>query len=122
VHMSDLFEHDAEEKSPVRRQADQMQVETGAGVLRRLAHNDEANGLEMVVNEYAPGTSSGARPVHHAGTEFGIVIEGALVVELEGTRHELAVGDAITYSSARPHLISNEGTDTARAVWVNLGA
>jgi transcriptional regulator with XRE-family HTH domain len=122
VHMSDLFEHEAEEQSPVRRQVDQMQVETAAGVLRRLAHHDEASGLEMVVNEYLPGTSSGARPVHHAGKEFGIVIAGELVVELEGTRHELGIGDAISYSSVRPHLIINEGTVTARAVWVNLGA
>ena len=122
VHMSDLFEQETEEKSPVRRLADQIQVETGAGVLRRVAHHDEANGLEMVVNEYAPGTSSGARPVHHAGTEFGIVIEGELVVELEGVRHELRTGDAITYASGRPHLISNPGEGTARAVWVNLGA
>ncbi|TFV56065.1 cupin domain-containing protein [Geodermatophilus sp. DF01-2] len=122
VHMSDLFEHEAEEKSPVRRLADQVQVETAAGVLRRLAHHDEASGLEMVVNEYAPGTSSGARPVHHAGTEYGIVIEGELVVEVEGIRHELITGDGITYASGRPHLIRNEGSRTARAVWVNLGA
>lgn len=122
VHMSDLFEHETEEKSPVRRRGDQVQVETAAGVLRRLAHHDEATGVEMVVNEYAPGTSSGVRPVHHAGTEYGIVIAGELVVEVEGARYHLTVGDAISYSSGRPHLIRNEGSETARAVWLNLGA
>ena len=122
VHMSDLFEQEPEEKSPVRRLTDQVQVETAAGVLRRLAHHDEASGLEMVVNEYAPGTSSGARPVHHAGREYGIVIHGDLVVEVDGTRFELTTGDEISYASDRPHLISNEGRKIARAVWVNLGA
>jgi transcriptional regulator with XRE-family HTH domain len=122
VHMSDLFEAEPEEKSLVRRLTDQLQVTSGNGVLRRLVHQDGASGLEMVVNEYAPGTSSGAGLTHHGGTEFGIVIDGELVVEVEGTRYELGVGDGIGYSSGRPHRISNEGTSHARTVWVNLGA
>jgi len=120
VHMSDLFEQEAEPHSPVRRLDEQIQVQTAAGVLRRVAHNDSGHGLEMVVNEYAPGTASGARAVHHVGTEFGLVLDGELVVELEGVRHTLRPGDSITYRSSQPHLISNEGSALARAVWVNL--
>lgn len=122
VHMSDLFEQEADRQPPVRRRAEQIEVQTAAGVLRRVAHNDSAHGLEMVVNEYAPGTSSGARAVHHSGTEFGLVLDGELTVELDGVRHALQPGDSITYDSAQPHLISNEGAVLARAVWVNLDA
>jgi transcriptional regulator with XRE-family HTH domain len=120
VHMSDLFEPGVDEPSPVRRRADQTQVETAAGVLRRLVHHAAAEGFEMVVNEYAPGTSSGPDAVHHPGREFGIVLEGTLVIELEDVRYEVGPGDAVTYASTRPHRISNKGRDTARAVWVNL--
>jgi transcriptional regulator with XRE-family HTH domain len=120
VHMSDLFEQESEPHSPVRRREDQIEVQTAAGVLRRVAHNDSGHGLEMVVNQYAPGTASGARAVHHSGTEFGLVLDGELTVVLEGVRHDLRPGDSITYRSTQPHLIRNDGQVPARAVWVNL--
>jgi transcriptional regulator with XRE-family HTH domain len=122
VHMSDLFEIGPDQTSPVRLRTEQIEVQTAAGVLRRVAHHDPAQGLEMVVNEYAVGTASGARAVHHSGTEFGLVLAGRLTVEIDGVRHELHPGDAITYRSDQPHLISNEGETAARAVWVNLDA
>jgi transcriptional regulator with XRE-family HTH domain len=122
VHMSDLFEIGPDQASPVRRRTEQIEVQTAAGVLRRVAHHDPVRGLEMVVNEYAAGTASGARAVHHSGTEFGVVMAGRLTVEVDGVRYELHPGDAITYRSDQPHLISNEGETVARAVWVNLDA
>lgn len=122
VHMTDLFEHDEAPPSPLRRYADQVRAETAAGVFRRVAHHDAAKGVEMVVNEYAPGTASAAEAVHHPGTEYGVLVAGSLVVEVDGERYELETGDAITYASGRPHLFRNEGTTTARAVWLNLDA
>ncbi|MET7333758.1 cupin domain-containing protein [Nonomuraea sp. NPDC005650] len=122
IHMSDLFDGTTEAVSPVRRFADQVQVETAQGVLRRIAHYSKRLGLEMAVNEYAPGTSSAGAAVHHSGTEFGVVIAGTLTVELEGVPHVLATGDAISFESAIPHLFRNEGDEVATAVWVNLGS
>jgi DNA-binding transcriptional regulator YiaG/quercetin dioxygenase-like cupin family protein len=120
VHMADLFRSAPEKSSPVRRLAAQMQVETASGVLRRVVHHAPDVGLEMVVNEYIPGASSGLQPVHHSGKEFGLVVQGSLVVELEGVRHELGAGDGISYASSRGHIIKNEGPDVAKALWVNL--
>jgi transcriptional regulator with XRE-family HTH domain len=123
THMSDLFDSaSTADRSPVRRLADQIEVETAEGVLRRLVHNDPLSGLELVVNEYEPGTSSGEGLTHHAGTEFGVVLTGTLTVELEDGRHVLKPGDGITYSSMRPHRISNAGRTKARAIWVNIDA
>lgn len=121
VQMYDLFEVSANpEASPVTRAADQTEVQTGEGVLRRVAHHAIDRGLEMAINEYEPGTASGDRPVHHDGREFGVVIAGQLAVELDGQSYGLKVGDAISYSSTTPHRISNPGRTKARAVWVNL--
>lgn len=123
VHMYDLFDHPEEpEQSPVSRREDQSEVETSEGVLRRVVHFAAEEGLELAVNEYEPGTSSGAGAVHHAGAEFGVVIAGSLSIELDGTRYDLKVGDGISYDSARPHRIFNRGRGKARAVWVNLGS
>lgn len=121
VQMHDLFDYAVEvESSPLIRRADQTEVETGEGVLRRVAHHSAAQGLEMAINEYAPHTASGDKPVHHDGREYGVVIAGALTVELDGVSYKLGIGDAISYSSATPHRITNHGRTKARAVWVNL--
>lgn len=122
VQMYDLFEQPAvdENLSPVVRRAEQTEVQTGTGVLRRVAHHSATHGLEMAINEYEPHTASGERAVHHEGREFGIVIAGTLTVELSGTTYTLEVGDAISYPSSMPHRISNPGDTGARAAWVNL--
>jgi transcriptional regulator with XRE-family HTH domain len=120
THMSDLFGAGSEQRSPVHRLSDQMEVRTAHGVLRRLVHNDPSRGLEMVINEYEPDTRSGPEPSHHNGAEFGIVLSGTLTVQVDGVDHVLTAGDAIHYPSTTPHLITNTGHSKARAVWVNL--
>jgi transcriptional regulator with XRE-family HTH domain len=119
--MSDLFDGaDVADRSPVSRLADQVEMVTGAGVLRRLIHDERIRGMELVMNEYEPGTSSGDELTHHGGAEFGVVISGTLKVELDDQVHVLKTGDGIGYDSTRPHRISNVGRTKARAVWVNL--
>lgn len=122
THMSDLFDSGSEQRSPVHRLSDQMEVQTAYGVLRRLVHNDPTRGLELVVNEYEPDTGSGSEPSHHNGAEVGIVLSGTLTVQVEGVDHVLTAGDAIHYPSTTPHLIRNTGHVKARAVWLNMDA
>jgi transcriptional regulator with XRE-family HTH domain len=121
VHMYDLFDHpDRGRESPVTRLAEQTVMRTSEGTTRRVAHIDANAGLEMAVNEYEPGSSSGPSATHHDGREFGVVISGELTVELEREVHRLSRGDVIAYASTRPHRISNDGTEHAIAVWVNV--
>lgn len=123
THMSELFgSTESSDRSPVRPLRDQVEVETAVGVLRRMVHSDPMVGLEVSVNEYAPDTSSADSLTHHAGTEFGLVIQGTVTVELEDASYVLKPGDGISYMSTRPHRISNTGRTKARAVWVNIGA
>jgi uncharacterized cupin superfamily protein len=90
-------------------------------VSRRLVHTDLDHDLEMVVNEYEPGTSSAAAPVHHEGMEFGLIISGTLTVRLGNVDYVLAAGDGISYDSTTPHVLTNHGQTKARAVWINVG-
>ena len=121
VHMADLFELDVDgPRDVVQRAAEQQVVETANGVLRRLAQVDPRRGLELVVNEYAPGTASAVQVTHHGGHEYGYVLEGVLTVELQNAAHHLEPGDSIAFESTRPHRIINGGSGRARAVWVNL--
>lgn len=121
VHMYDLFDHpDTGKSSPVTRRDDQTVAQTSEGTTRRVAHHDGAAGVELAVNTYAPGSASGPTATHHDGREFGVVLSGRLRVELEGETHDLEAGDAIAYSSVRPHRISNAGDEETVAVWVNI--
>jgi transcriptional regulator with XRE-family HTH domain len=121
LHMAQLFQDaSAQASSPVRRRADQVVVQAAEGVSRRLVHTDVEHDLEMVINEYEPGTSSSATPVHHDGMEFGLLLSGTLTVTLDDADYALEPGDGIAYSSATPHVLTNNGMVKARAVWVNV--
>jgi transcriptional regulator with XRE-family HTH domain len=121
VHMSDLVAmEERTARDPVSRLGEQPVFQTAAGVMRRVLRADHVRGVEIAINEYAPDTGSAVTPVHHAGYEYGIVLEGKLTVEVEGTRHVLHPGDLIAYESARDHRIWNYGADRAKALWVNL--
>jgi transcriptional regulator with XRE-family HTH domain len=121
VHMTDLFDDDgAEERQPVVRFDDQQVYVTGEGVQRRVLRSDDGLGIELVMNEYEPGTGSGEEPVHHEGHECGVVLEGTLTVEVDGSTFELEPGDCIAYDSHLPHKIVNNGVEHVRAVWLNL--
>jgi transcriptional regulator with XRE-family HTH domain len=116
VHMSDLVA--VEDGSS--RVAEQPVFQTSTGVVRRVLRADHLRGVEIALNEYAPDTGNDLRPVHHAGFEYGILLEGKLTVEVGGVRHVLQPGDLISYPSSRDHRIWNYGTVRARALWVNM--
>lgn len=121
LHLYDLFDHpDDENFEPVVRREDQPRIETVKGVMRQVAHDSGTHGLEMVINEYDPSTSSADEATHHDGSEFGIVLSGQLIIELDGVEHTLRPGDAISYDSSIPHRIVNPGNSKAKTVWVNL--
>lgn len=58
---------------------------------------------------------------HHEGEEFVHVIEGSLVLEIEGTEpRSLEAGDSAYYSAERPHLFRNgSSTKPLRLVCVD---
>jgi transcriptional regulator with XRE-family HTH domain len=121
VHMADLFDHpEGDEASPVKRKDEQAVLSTSEGTTRRVAHEDPTSGIELAVNEYAAGSASGLLATHHGGREFGVVVQGRLVVEVGGEEYALEPGDAVHYASTRPHRIRNDSDELAIAVWVNV--
>lgn len=78
---------------------------------------EEAEFLEI---NYAPGAMSGANMSHHEGREFGLILEGELVIELGFESYTLKTGDSIILDSTIPHRLVNKGSQPMRAVWVVL--
>ena len=106
--------------SPVVPAAARPTIELNGGVtwsrLTALAEKD-AEFLEIT---YAPGAMSGVNMSHHEGREFGLVLEGELVIELGFESHTLQKGDSIVFESTVPHRLVNKSAQPTRAVWVVL--
>ena len=121
VHMTDLMPGAPPPLArPVLRYDEQRVYSTPEGVNRRILRDDRMRGLEVALNEYGPGGRSADSLLHHGGYEYGVVIEGALTVEVDGESYDLGPGDSIAYDSSHPHRIVNNGSSEARAMWVNL--
>ena len=85
----------------------------------RLTALPEPN-AEFLEITYAPGATSGMNMSHHAGREFGLILQGELVVELGFEAYHLQVGDSIIFDSTTPHRLVNQSATPTRALWVVL--
>jgi transcriptional regulator with XRE-family HTH domain len=106
--------------SPVMQANARPRIELNGGVSwsRLTAFAEE--GAEFLEITYEPGASSGAKMSHHEGREFGLILEGELVVELGFESYTLHRGDSIIFESSTPHRLINNGIHPMRAVWVVL--
>jgi transcriptional regulator with XRE-family HTH domain len=110
-------------KSPVVRRGERRRLDGHGlgyddGGQYELLIPDLTGALEVVWVEHSPGYDTSATPYRHNGEEFGLVIEGQVVVHLDGVAHDLGPGDSIRYDSSVPHWYSNPGPENCRAVWV----
>ena len=52
----------------------------------------------------------GDSPMHEAGSrEVAVVEDGAVVLDIDGERHELQSGDTVTFDADLPHHFENPG-------------
>lgn len=101
----------------VQRAGDHPSIQLSSGPRwSRLtaASEPDAEFLEVV---YEPGTLVSPDYIRHEGREYGIIISGALDVEVDGVRTTLNAGDSIVFDSLRPHRFWNESEAEVRAIW-----
>lgn len=101
----------------VQRAADHPTIKLSSGPRwSRLtaAGESDAEFLEVV---YAARTPAPAEHIRHGGREYGIVVAGALNVEVDGVATVLEAGDSIVFDSYVPHRFWNDGTREVRAIW-----
>jgi transcriptional regulator with XRE-family HTH domain len=77
---------------------------------------------ELSRHTLAPGAATGGPgdpPMHEAGArETAIVEAGTVALVVDGERHELSAGDAVTFDADLPHHFSNDGKEEARLLAV----
>ena len=107
----------------VQRAAERPAIALNSGVKweRLMFWGDED--VEFLEATYEPGGASSPDDsfVRHNGHEFGFILSGTLHVVVGFDEFVLEAGDSITFPSSTPHRLSNDGTETVRAVWVVRG-
>jgi transcriptional regulator with XRE-family HTH domain len=105
----------------VQRVGDRQVLELSGGV--RWERLDASHDPDVVFAfvTYEPGVHSDRRPpAQHSGREYGFMVSGRLAIEVDDHRVEVGPGDAVSFSSQRPHRFSAVGDEAARAVWFNV--
>jgi transcriptional regulator with XRE-family HTH domain len=108
-----------EEIPHVMKEKERKTLTTEGGVKFVLLSGNYDLGCEFIYNEWPPGSSTGKEKYVHEGVESGLLLEGALEVELEDRACQLKPGDSITFRSDIPHRLNNKGKKFAKGVWVN---
>jgi transcriptional regulator with XRE-family HTH domain len=113
----------AEPGLTVQRAAKRPSISLNSGVRwERLGFWGDED-VEFIEATYEPGGASSPADalVRHNGHEFGHVVSGTLRVVVGFDEYVLGPGDSITFPSSTPHRLSNDGPETARAIWVVRG-
>ncbi len=107
----------------VQREGSRRAIELESGVRWERLTTWSDRDVEFIYATYEPGGASSpdGKFVRHNGREFGLVLSGSLRVTVGFEEYDLAPGDSITFESAIPHRLSNEGGADARAIWVVMG-
>jgi len=109
-----------ESSAPVVHANFRPMIELNGGVTWSRLTATAEKGAEFLEITYAPGAMSGTSMSHHEGREFGLILEGELVVELGFESYTLHKGDSIIFESTVPHRLANKSAQAMRAVWVVL--
>jgi transcriptional regulator with XRE-family HTH domain len=106
--------------SPIVHASSRPTIELKGGVAWSRLTALAESGAEFLEINYAPGAMSGEHMSHHEGREFGLILEGELVVELGFESYTLRAGDSMIFESTTPHRLINKNAQPMRAVWVVL--
>lgn len=73
---------------------------------------------DVSLHTLEPGAATGGRqdpPMHEPGSrETAVVLEGDLVLFVDGTRYELRAGDSVTFDADLPHHFENDSEKPSR--------
>lgn len=105
----------------VSRPHQRPRLEMDSGVIwEQLA--DSAPDVDFIEIIYPAGSSStnDQKMMRHAGQEYGYLLEGELEVTVGFEVFTIGPGDALSFDSSVPHLLSNRTGADARGIWCVL--
>ncbi|WP_031109352.1 helix-turn-helix domain-containing protein [Streptomyces sp. NRRL S-146] len=108
---------------PLVGSAGRETLELDSGVVwERLGRVPGAEADFLLVTYRPGGSSSGSGGLmRHAGTEYGYLTSGELVLTLGFEEYTLRAGDSVCFESTTPHRYRNDGEVPAVGVWFVSG-
>ncbi|MGI5412855.1 helix-turn-helix domain-containing protein [Streptomyces chartreusis] len=104
---------------PVVTPEEREVLELDSGVVwERLGHVPGTH-VDFLQVTYRPGgaSSSSGGLMRHAGTEYGCLTSGELILTLGFDEYTLRPGDAVCFESTTPHRYRNDGDVPAVGTW-----
>jgi transcriptional regulator with XRE-family HTH domain len=105
--------------SPMVHKENRKFLSPSPGVRFYLLNPNLSGPVELIYNEYDPGTSTGPALYSHPGSECGLILSGELVVQIKDTTYVLKEGDSITFNSSEPHSKRNDSDTMCTCIWAN---
>jgi transcriptional regulator with XRE-family HTH domain len=116
--LSQLLRLDEGEHVVVSRAGKRRRYERGGHRFEELTPPLPGQRADVSLHTLRAGGATGGPhdpPMHEPGSrETTVVLGGTLVLVVDGRRHELHEGDAVTFDADLPHHFENEGEDEAR--------
>lgn len=97
----------------VSRPGERFRMAAPAGLITYERITPGRGDFEVLRADLAPGDASSEQPWSHASVESIYVLEGEVVVWIDGHDHVLGAGEAITFDSRAPHRYRNDSAAQA---------
>jgi len=88
-------------------------------VIKELLSPPGDGKVELLLVTIEAGGSSGPVAYTHIGEDAGVVLEGRLLLEVDGVPATLEAGDAFRFASSLPHRFENADVGRTRVLWAN---
>jgi len=79
---------------------------------------EEGLAVETLELTIEPGGEKGSEEYGHPGREMGVILSGAGELLYGTETYSLKEGDSLTFSSAVPHRLINNGSTPLKALWI----
>jgi transcriptional regulator with XRE-family HTH domain len=108
-----------ERAEPVVTPDQRRRLVLDSGVTWEQLSSGPAPGVDFLFVRYEVGGSSvpDEHLTRHSGIEYGYVVSGTLDVSLGFETYRMEPGDSISFDSATPHRLTNNGDVPVEAIW-----
>ncbi|HVQ59066.1 MAG TPA: XRE family transcriptional regulator [Solirubrobacterales bacterium] len=116
--LSQLLRLDEGQHVAVSRASGRRRYERGGHRFEELTPPLPGQRADVSLHVLEPGATTGGRadpPMHEPGSrETAVVLAGTLALVVDGSRHDLAEGDSVTFDADLPHHFENDGEEPTR--------
>lgn len=107
VPLFSLFGNDERDVEVIRADA-RLEVKSPHGGIRYSRLSSSSGVMELLEGTLGPRRRSSPQPHTHPAHECLLVLSGRLTIYVDGTAHDLEVGDTCYFDSQHPHFYENK--------------